>query len=334
MATFTRDINQQLLDRALGAGAVQAGGGRGEAALAMATPEQRQQYLDARRQYEPGYNFMQPAQFNAGVSPVGVVEPFNQIQKDALLRMAGGAGPDQFTQGAQGAFQSALQAAQRGGAPMTQADFEAGYQRYFNPYTQDVVQRSTDELRRQSDIALNRLKEKARGSFGSTSDALQRAELERNTLQTTGDLAATLNAAGFNTAVGNTLNQFNTDQSRALGAGGLFGNLMGQGLAARGMEQQNFMRDVGFPLEAGGMIQNQNQRLLDVVGGEINARRNFPYDQLSRFGNRFAPFQSSTSTGATPMQPSTVSQLGGLGMLIGSGFDSNNNFSLDRIFGR
>lgn len=49
MATFDRTANQAALDKIFGAGVVQAGEGRGDAALKAGTPQQRYQYQELRR---------------------------------------------------------------------------------------------------------------------------------------------------------------------------------------------------------------------------------------------------------------------------------------------
>lgn len=87
-------------------------------------------------------------------------------------------------------------------------------------------------------------------------------------------------------------------------------------------------------LGAGTIVQNQNQKLLDVVRGEIDARRNFPYDQLTRFGSRFSPFDGGASA-QYGYEPSNATKLGGAALIAGSAYNpTSGSFDFSSIFGR
>jgi hypothetical protein len=327
---ITQQQNQQLYDQVFGKGAVQVGEGRGAAFLATATPEKRAQFEAAKRQLDPSYQLPTSA-YNGGVSPVGVVEPLTDWQKSALTGLAGGFQDNVYAPQVQSAFSQAMQSVQ--GAPqLTDASFQQYYNRYMNPYTQDVVNRSSDAIKRQADIRRAELLPKFRNSFGSTAQGLEMSKLNDDSMRQIGDLSSSLFASGFEQATGNALNNYNSDFSNAMSRASAFGGLANQGMQASNFAYDNFRRPLQDRLGAGEYVQNQNQNMLDVVRGEIDARRNFPYDQLTRLQGRIEPFSGSTSTGYG-ITPSPLTQLGGLGLAASSGFDKDGNWSVSNIFG-
>lgn len=320
---FTRDNNQQIASSLGFTG--QAGGGAVDAWLAQ-NPQLVGQYTAMRQQYDPSYQTAGTTQpYNGGVSPVGVVEPFNQYQKDAITRLAQGAPAMGFMQNAQGNIQNANTQYGQGAQGMDAQDFNAGIQRYLNPYTQDVVNNSVNQVQQQSDMLRNRIKEQMAqaGSFGSTAQGVENSQLNKDTLNQIGSLAGNLNYQGFTDAANNTNNQFNADRNRNLQAGQGYQSLAGTNFAGNTQNQQNFSNNINNLYGAGSAIQNQNQNLLNATQGQIAARQGFPYSQLQQIGGLTSPFNSTQSQGAYAGTPNAASSLGGLGM-IGSSYLSQN----------
>jgi hypothetical protein len=119
-----------------------------------------------------------------------------------------------------------------GGAPITAADTA----RYMNPYIDQALAPAARKIseaaaaQRMSDAA----KAGSRGAFGTERNDQIAALGNRNELMATGDLYGTGYANAFNTA----LNTAGADKSRALTAGGAFGNLATttSGLGAKDVE--------------------------------------------------------------------------------------------------
>lgn len=316
MAAFTQATNQALLDKYFGVGKVQAGGGRGEAALAQAPEQIRNAYQNERRTYEPTYQLQ--SSYNGGVAPVGQIEPLNQWQKDALTQMQGGAPDMGYTQGIQGAFQGYQGAVQNLPQNMTDEQFSKYYARFNNPWTQDVIDTTNAEIRRQADIMQNPLKERFAGnnSFGSTAQGVQQGLINEAALRDVTANTAALRAAGFNQATGNALSNYGQDASNAFQKAGAYGNLMQAGIAGQQANQQNFSQNVANKFNAGSAVQQQNQNLLDVVRGQIAGVQQYPYAQLSNFAQTLSPFSGASNTGYS-YTPSAISKLGGLGVTAG-----------------
>jgi hypothetical protein len=92
-------------------------------------------------------------------------------------------------------------------------------QQFMNPYTQEVIDRTAADMRRQSQIdALQQQQQlTSAGAFGGSRDALLRAEMANNLNRGIGSMAAEQRSQGFNTAMDRaqqnqqTINQYGFD---------------------------------------------------------------------------------------------------------------------------
>ena len=340
MPAFSQQANQALLDKYFGAGRVQAGGGAGEAALASAPQAIRDAYTSERRGFGGQQSYAPTsASYNGGVAPVGQIEPLNQWQKDALMMQQGGAPDMGYQQGIQGAFQGYQGAVQNLPQNMTDEQFSKYYARFNNPYTQDVIDTTNAEIRRQADIMQNPLRERFAGnnSFGSSAQGIQMGQINEAALRDITSNTAALRAAGFNQATGNTLTNYGQDSSNAFNRAEAYGNLMQAGIAGQQQNQNNFSQNVANKFGAGSAVQTQNQNLLDVVRGQIAGVQQYPYAQLQNFSETLSPFSGARNTGYN-YTPSTVSRLGGLGITAAGGFynpatQKMGDFSIGNYFG-
>jgi hypothetical protein len=151
---------------------------------------------------------------------------------------------------------------------------------YMNPYTQNVIDRTAADMRRQSQIdALQDRSTMTRaGAFGGSRDALMRAERANNLNRGIGDMSATARAQGFDTAMTNArtgqelANQYGQD---ILGLQADAGNLQRQ-VAAEGVaadyEQFREERDFGY---------KQLQFLHSLLQGMPVAAQNYAYTEPS-----------------------------------------------------
>lgn len=330
MATWSQAINQQLLDKYFGAGAVQAGGGRGDAAIASAPQALRDAYIKERQGYDGQQGYTVAAavnpttSYNGGVSPVGQVEPLNQWQKDALTMQQGGATDPGYGNAIFQALQGQQGAANNIPTSLDDNTFQSLYKRFNDPYQQDVINNSNAEIQRQGDILKNPIKEQLAGnnSFGSSAQGIENGQVDEATLRAITNNTSALNSAGYQSSVGNALNNYGQDSANSLNRAGAFQNLLGAGIAGQQQNQNNFSQNVGNKFNAGSAVQNQNQNLLNVVRGQISGVQQYPYTQLSNFSQLLSPYTGSSSTGYS-YSPSSVSQFGGLGLLAGSGLFGN-----------
>ncbi|KPJ66524.1 MAG: hypothetical protein AMJ43_07780 [Coxiella sp. DG_40] len=230
------------------------------------TPVTRDQTADSPYSTYTGGGYPMPPQYSAtggidtygGVSPIGVIEPFNVYQTEALQAMAQPIAPSGFYTGAQEAYQRALsetpsatpffergeqfmgQASdylgrgadligsasgytQRGTTTLTPEAYESALQTYMNPYQQEVIDRALAgtreaEARRQAEL-LSSLP--GGSSFGTTAQGVQQGLLGEAGIQTEADIIAQLNQQNYEQAQQAALNQFNQERARELQGAGL-----------------------------------------------------------------------------------------------------------------
>jgi hypothetical protein len=287
-----------------------------------------------------------------GVMPVGVLEPFNDWQKQAFEQMST-AYNSPWASKAMGAYDQALAysgvpqqtagmavpAIQRGMREISDADVNTGIARYMNPYQQQVIDRTTARLNEQGDIVRNRLAGRRAGSssFGDSSSAIQLAENDKNVLGQVADTTANLNYTGYNNAMGFARDDFNQARTRDFQGAGLFNQTAGTqlsnlnslsqlanlGMAGNQMDVGNRQQNIKNILTAGTAVQDQNQKMLNAVQGEYGRMQGYDKQQLNDLASYLNAFTSSTSRGATPDSSNTLGKAGALGML-GVDFYKNN----------
>lgn len=304
------------------------------------------------------------AQTQTGVLPIGQVSDFNGLQRNALTQLGQGMPVSQYGIGAQTTYNKAVGAAQdptqfynrgnqfydsaqqmlgtgnnmlgqasnylqQGTQPLTADRFNQSMSMFQNPYTQQVVGNTNDEILRQAAVLRSGANSAASqaGAFGGARDAIQRSELDRNALQQVGNTTSQLNYQGFNDAANNALGLYGTESANALnaantsvsGAGtaytgaGVSGNLGNQqytqgnqslnqlqnltslGLQGSQQAQNQFYQRAGSALGAGNQIQSQNQRVLDAINGQTTQ----PVDWLGQTLNPWIQGGTSSSSGST-----------------------------------
>lgn len=259
-----------------------------------------------------------------GVNPIGFIEPFNQYQRESLTALAdqaGGAGA-LYAQG-NNAYASVNPAIASGMRGMTDGDFSSGVERYMNPYTQEVINRT---LARQAELEAARRSELMgqqavgrAGSFGSSSITTQLSDLAKNFISQNADTTAGLNYQGFTDAANQSVNQFNAERARDLQGANAYMNSGNQQIAAG---RQGIMDK----LNAGTAIQSQNQRALDITGQEILAQRNLPFTRLDQLSGYLSSFlQTGTATGPQAGGLNTLGKLGGLATTLSGAYGSELN---------
>lgn len=324
MATWGPDLQRATLSKFGYTGDV--GSGQGNAFL-TANPQYINAYTAERRKVDPNFTFvsqgLQPNQ--GGVAPVGQVEPLNSVQKSALDYYAN-ASPAPYENRANGYFDSI--AGMYGQVnPMIQGAVKpldgASITQYMNPYNEQVIQNSIADMQRVADVERNRINSSVPGSrsYGDSSGAIQNAELARNLLTTTGNTSGTLRAQGYDTAV----NNINTDKSRQLTGATSLQQLLALG-SDLGGQQKGYAEDVvRNKLAAGTTIQNQNQKLLDVLKPEIATKTNYDLSQLSTLLSLLNQFpnssessgKGSSTTGIIPVLAKAATA--GIGIFRGAG---------------
>jgi len=207
---------------------------------------------------------------------------------------------------------------------------------YMSPYASNVTDIAVREAEKQRDLAKSAgaLGSIGRGTFGGARQALLQAEQERGANQNIGDIRA----KGQQEAYTNAQAQFQADQARRLQAEQL--NQQGQQYAA-GLGKDIGLAGLTTGIDASGKqaavaaaTQTANlerlkaqaategekqalqQQINDLQYQTFNEQQNYQKQQLEYLSNILrgnAAALGSTQVQYTP-QPSTISQIGGLGL--------------------
>jgi len=200
-----------------------------------------------------------------------------------------------------------------------------GYQQYMTPYMDEVLGQSLQDLQRQADMERQRIGSAAiqSGAFGGSRQAVAEQELQRNVSDKFAAQSAQLRAQAFESA-----------QDRAQQAGELFGKLGLQQAALGESAQAAQGRDVSMLSQLGGMEQQQQQAELEAQRATNLERQFEPYQRIGFMSDIFrgVPSTTSTLTNKTSPSPSTLSQIGGIGMGI-AGLQQSGAFGQGGIFG-
>jgi hypothetical protein len=171
--------------------------------------------------------------------------------------------PNVFGQAAQG-LQMAGQGTIASGMGPNIAQFQ-------NPYTQDVIQRTEQDIARQREMAMNQLGAQAgaAGAFGGSRHGVAEGVLGGEYARMAGDMAAQQRQAGFNTALGAAQNQ----QGIGLQAAGQLGNLAQTGFGmGMGINQQQ--------MQQGAMQQALQQQIIDAARAQYGGFTGAPQASL------------------------------------------------------
>ena len=157
-------------------------------------------------------------------------------------------------------------------------------QAFMNPYEDEVVQQTLQDIRREGDIREQGLQAQAAaaGAFGGSGQAVAEQELARNVLDQQAKAASQLRQAGFGQASQQAQQAFEAARQRQMAGAQLGGQLgmqaagleqnvgqqMGQlGLGYGGLEQQNIAQMMGMAGQSGQFGQQLGQ--LAGLGGQL-----------------------------------------------------------------
>ena len=194
------------------------------------------------------------------------------------------------------------------------------YQQFMNPYTQDVIDTTLDDIAKRGETQRRRAAGSAvgAGAFGGSRAAIQDAAIQSGTLRQQADTAARLRASGFQQAQASALAQ----AQQALNQAKLTGQL-GTSQAGLGqLGQQMGVQDINTLLGIGGLQQQFGQQpdftgqaFLTAEQKDAMAQQMGPFQQLefmggiAGLGRPYFGFQQQY----TP-PPSTLSQVIGGGL--------------------
>ena len=176
----------------------------------------------------------------------------------------------------------------------------SGVQQFFNPYEQQVVQQTMQDIATEGQKAQQQLGGQAvgAGAFGGSRFGVAQAELAGKTLEQQARSAGQLRQAGFQQA------QQAAQRAAQLQAG------LGQAA------QQMGAQDINTLLGIGSLQQRQQQAGFDIARANQLAQQALPFQQVGFLSDIFrgVPALQSTVQTSTAPSPSLGSQLLGLGI--------------------
>jgi hypothetical protein len=190
-------------------------------------------------------------------------------------------------------------------------NFQQNVGGYMNPYMQQVLAPQLDELRRQYGISGTQQAAQATqaGAFGGSRDAIMAAENQRN-------LGTAQNQAigqAYGNAFGAAQNQYNQGLQNQLAGYGMAGNAANT-LGQLGQNQFNQQTSaIGLQNQLGTQQQQQQQNVLNQQYQDFLTQKQNPYNQLSFMQSMLAGLPMSSSVQNVYQNPSTLSQVAGLG---------------------
>ena len=166
------------------------------------------------------------------------------------------------------------------GAPREMGTFRPqDAQQFMNPYTQEVIDRTAADMRRQSQIdALQQQQQlTSAGAFGGSRDALLRAEMANNLSRGIADMSAEQRAANFNQA-------------------------MDRGIMAQKDINQYGFDVLGAQAKAGADLRAIDQERIKAEYGQFREQREFPYKQVQYMQSLLQglPLAAQTTTYSEP----------------------------------
>jgi len=179
-----------------------------------------------------------------------------------------------------------------------QYDPSTAYQEYMDPYTSEVIDRATADIREDTEKAKAGARDRAisQGAFGGSRGRLGAEEIERGAARSIGDMASQLRSQGYGTAQQQAMGEFARQQAaKAAGGQGIAGmaGALGQGLGAFGDRYSNLAgtmtgmmgQDIGRQMQMGGMNRARNQALMDLAYQNYVGQYNMPMTLMGQYGN-------------------------------------------------
>jgi len=266
---------------------------------------------------------------------------FTPAQQDAFLKAQQGIGGyapwlnlagQGIQAGAAGVAQgqAATQQAQNLLGGVTGAPTQAQLDPYLNPFQQQVIDQTMQELDKRGATAQQNLAGQAQqaGAFGGSRFGVQEAELGRGLQDARAQALTQLNQQNYAQAMGGFQNQMERERLAGLGIGalgqqqaGFGGQYAGLGAQAQGMAGQDIQSLLGI----GGMQRQREQQLLDMQRQNALQAMYEPYQRLGFYGDILAQAPTSeqviptaTSPNVSPWQQAIGTGVGALTGIAGA----------------
>jgi hypothetical protein len=257
----------------------------------------------------------QPIQQVQGGVPRPEIVPFTDAQRRAIelgVQGIGAYGP---------MMQRGEQTMQQGVSTLqgtTGAFDPLSYRAFYDPFVEDVISTTQQDIARQGDIERNRVNAEAvmAGAFGGSRQAVAEQELQRNVAEQQARTGAQLRSSAFTGAQQQAQSVFENQMARGQSASQIFQGL-GTSQAALGEAAQAAgQRDVNALFNLGALEQGQRQGEYDVQRAAAIEEAYEPFQRFSYMSDIFRGVPSTAQTlGVTSVPtPSPVSGIIGTAM--------------------
>ena len=259
---------------------------------------------------------------------------FTPAQQDAFLKAQQGIGGyvpylnlagQGIQAGAAGVAQgqAATQAAQNLLGGITGAPTTTQLQPYLNPFQQQVIDQTMQELDKRGATAEQNLAGQAQqaGAFGGSRFGVQGAELQRGLQDARAQALTQLNQQNYAQAMGGFQNQMERQRLAGLGIGALGQQQAGFGGQYAGLgaqEQAMAGQDIQSLLGIGGMQRQREQQILDMQRQNALQAMYEPYQRLGFYGDILAQAPTSQQVISTATAPNVSPWQQAIGTGIGA----------------
>lgn len=259
----------------------------------------------------PGFTPGDPKYNGApGVLP-NTVQDLNSVQNTALDNLAKGAPDTGFSSQLAPIYQQMLAQIQAGAN--TGSYNPASASAYMNPYTQQVIDAYSNQANSQFDKLSNQIaaRNARNGNAGSSAESNMLGGAATDILNNYNSTVANLLSSGYTQAQQQAQDAFYRDlQNKYTGANALSGALnIGQGLdnylTGKYYNQNN------IALNAGNIVQNQNQRQLDAANGAQGQDLAYQMEMLNLLKGILSSYPGGTATSSTTPGNAVGGAIGG-----------------------
>lgn len=199
---------------------------------------------------------------------------------------------------------------------------------FMDPYQRQVIDAATQEINRQRDIAEQQQNAQAvgAGAFGGSRQAIQRAELERNTAQLRNQTIAGLMSQGYNQAQAQAQAAFEAGRQRDIATGQAIGQQAGLAGQLATQQAQLGQSGAGLAGQLGGQMGQFGTQVGQLAGQQAGIQQNIAnlLAQQAQAGGQLAGQQANIFAQQAGMY-GNVGQ--GIGQLAGQQYGVGQNMA-------
>jgi hypothetical protein len=162
----------------------------------------------------------------------------------------------------------------------------SGISQFYNPFEEDVVQQTLQDINRrsaQSDIGL-RDKAISQGAFGGSRGRIAQEELARQTGRGAAEAVGNIRSRGYGLASQQAQNAFEQAQRRGLMGGQGLSNVSRQFSGLASLFPQLQSQDINRTLQFGGLGRGRSQSLMDLDYQNFTGQYNLPMQLIQNLG--------------------------------------------------